>query len=78
MPGGQDSCDPAGVQEWPGMATDQEAAVYSGMVNKPKILLSQEGKGNQVLPSGLGSPPPASSQERLPPGTWLRWKKSSH
>lgn len=31
--GGHDGCDPAGVQEGSGMATDQEAAVYSGMVN---------------------------------------------
>lgn len=32
-PGGHDVCDPAEVQEWPGMATDQVTAVYSGMVN---------------------------------------------
>lgn len=33
MPRGYDGCDPAGVQEQPGMPTDQDTAVYSGMVN---------------------------------------------
>lgn len=33
MPGGHDGCNPAGVQEWPGMSPDQEAVVYSGMAN---------------------------------------------
>lgn len=55
MPGGHDGCDPAGVQEWPGMPTDQEEAVYSGTGgSSPMMLLGQEGTGKQVLPSGPG------------------------
>lgn len=58
VPRGHDGCRPAGGWEWPGMPTEQETAVYSGMVNRSASDTAEHrGQGKAGSPSGAGSPP---------------------